>query len=204
MFLSAPLHASAIGLLVGSIEFPSLDEGLTIRLYYEGQIVKTEVQGNKLVYRIPTSRDQFRYFLLFVEDIDFVVKATGDDNVTQNTIEYLIAHPNVPYRVFELQKKGDGWFVVERLLPVGGRIPDSTIIVLHPAGHVNTVSGGNRFQLPSIVMKDNIVDLAGSEEKLQDTATELLLASLDCDALHVTMKENIKRMGNHVLFKPAA
>lgn len=199
------VDASAVGILIGNIEFPSLKEIPMMRLWFEGQIVKTEVHDNKISYRIPTSRYQEYFFLLFIEEIpQYILKEKTDDIPEQNTTNYFIVPEGVAYRIFELHRKGASWTVTERLLPANRRIPDSTIIVECPASHIAKVTGGNRFQLPSIIIKDNIVALAGSEEKLQESAIELLLASLDCDALHVPMKEHIKIAGNHILIKPAA
>lgn len=198
------VFGSAIGILIGDIEFPLLKEIPMIRLWFEGQIVKTETHDNKISYRIPTSRHQEYYFLLFIEEIPQYILKEGNDAIQQNTTDYLVVPEGVFYRIFELHRIGDEWTVIERLLPPTRRIPDSTIIVECPASHIEKVSGGNKFKLPTITMKHNLIALAGSEEQLLESSIEMLLASLDCDALHVPMKEHIKITGNHVLIKPMA
>jgi hypothetical protein len=195
-------QGSPVGLLIGKIVFP-VNHTQTYKLSYEGQEVTTEIDGNSLVFRIPTSTNQWRFFILFIENFEYVLKEKKAD-IQQNTIDYQVAPINTPYRIFELHRSGELWTVIERLLPDDGRIPDSTIIVRCPAEYFLAMNGGNRFQLPTIQLKDNIVELAGSKDLLDQKSAELLIASLDFAPLNTPMKETKQIVGNRILLVPTA
>jgi hypothetical protein len=196
------IYPSAISIRTGAIEFPlTLQRIPNVEIFYEGQKIKVEIETNKLVFNIPMSRMQWRFFILFVENADYVLKSS-DGLTVQNTVDYQIVQSGIPYRVFELQTQGDQWLIAERLLPDNGRIPDSTIIVYFPPNYIDTVTGGNRLELPHVLIKDNIVELAGGEELLQEKADELSLATIDTAMLHMPMKETVRLAGNRVLVIP--
>jgi hypothetical protein len=199
---SLQLQSSPIGLLIGKIVSP-LSRALTYEISYEGQKVTTEVDGSALVFRLPTSKNQWRFFLLFIEDFDYVFKESSAE-MQQNTVDYQRARANIPYHIFEIQRHGETWTVVERLLPHDGRIPDSTIIVKCPADYLKSIEGGTYYQLPTIALKDNIVELAGSEKHLRDKSAELHIASLELAAFQAPMRETIHLAGNRILLVPTA
>jgi hypothetical protein len=196
------IFGSPVGLLIGKIVFP-ISHAVVYGLSYEGQAVTTEIDGSSLVFRIPTSKNQWRFFILFIQDFEYSLKESSPE-IQQNTVNYQVACANTPYRIFELHRRGESWTIIERLLPDDGRIPDSTIIVRCPAEYLQSIDGGNRFQLPTIALKDNILELAGSEELLKTKSNELLLASLDLAPLHTPMKETKQIAGNRVLLVPTA
>jgi hypothetical protein len=180
-----------------------LSQALTYELSYKGQEIKTEVDGNTLLFRIPISKQQHRLLLLFIEDFDNVFKEVIED-VQQITVDYQVARVNTPYHLFELQRADQTWNVIERLLPDDGRIPDNTIIVRCPAHYLKSIEGGSYYQLPTITLKDNIVQLAGSEKQLEDKSIELHMASLDLAPFLEPMKETKKLVGNRILIVPTA
>jgi hypothetical protein len=198
------IDASAISLRTGIIEFPrTLQRIPPLEIFFEGQKIKVEVEGNKILFTVPMNRRLLRFFFLFVEHPDYLTKSSTD-NTPQNTIDYLRVKQGTPYRIFELQSQQDQWFVIERLLPEDGHIPDNTIIVYIPAAYIADVTGGNRLELPHVIIKDNIVDLAGgSEDILQQITDELTIKALDFAALHIPMKESMHLVGNRVLLVPA-
>ena len=59
------------------------------------------------------------------------------------------------------------------------------------------LEGGSSIQLPRIVIKDNVIELAGSESALADSSIKLLLSSLDTDAIHATITQEVKQDYQH-------
>ncbi|HEV2916218.1 MAG TPA: hypothetical protein VGW78_00570 [Candidatus Babeliales bacterium] len=200
--IAANIYCSPIGLLIGKIVFP-LSQALTYELTYGGQKITTEIDGSTLIFRMPINKHQQSFFLLFIEDFDNVYKI-GESAIEQKTVDYQIARAGILYHFFELQKDNDAWIVAPQLLPDNGRIPDNTIIVRCPADYLKSIEGGSYYQLPTIVLKDNIIELAGSEEQLQEKSVALHMASLDIAPFYEPMKETKKLSGNRILIVPTA
>jgi len=95
--------------------------------------------------------------------------------------------------------KKDKWIVVVKELPENKQIPDDAIIVLLDAQYVDDVKPENNFEFPKIVIKDDVLEIAGSESALQDKAIELLLSSIDYNPLHVTSKKHTKQDQQKIL-----
>src|SRR5689334_12576385 len=67
--------AHAVSMLFGTIEFPrTVKTAPQHELFYEGQKIKAEVDGHKLLFNIPINRMLNRFFILFVEDPSYVLK----------------------------------------------------------------------------------------------------------------------------------
>ncbi len=67
------------------------------------------------------------------------------------------------------------------------KIPDDALIVCYTPQYVERMEGGSSIQLPKIIIKDNVLELAGSESNLIDSSITLLLSSLDTDAIHANV-----------------
>ncbi len=205
IFLGSLLHTSiygsAVSMLFGTIEFPrTIKTAPQHELFYEGQKLKTEVDGHKLFFNIPIHRMLNRFFMLFVEDPSYVLKQS-EGNFQQNTIDYLKS--GTIYRIFELQTYNTGWRVFERLLDNTLAIPDNTIIIYMPPTYVDKIVGGKGLQLPHVMIKENIVELLSSSlETLQRKADELSIAAIDLCTFHVPTQEATFVAGNKRIIVP--
>jgi hypothetical protein len=203
VLVDVPLHAHAISIRMGTIEFPrSLKSIPSYEIFYEGQKIPTEIDGNKLLFTIPINRMQQRFFVIFMEKPSFLIKETGFCG-QQNTIEYLMLNENVSYRIFELKPFGNSWLCEEYLLPDNLMVPDNTIFVYIPPMYIDSLVGGNRFELPRIIIKQNILELiGGSLEELQKKADELSIEAINFNALHIPVKETVRIAGNKRIVVP--
>jgi hypothetical protein len=198
-----PVHTHAISIRMGTIEFPrSLKSIPSYEIFYEGQKIPTEIDGNKLLFTIPINRIQQRFFIIFMEKPSFSMKESGQCG-QQNTVDYLMLNEGVVYRIFELKPFGNSWLCEEYLLPDKLIVPDNTIFVYIPPLYIDTLVGGNRFELPRIVIKHNILELlGGSLEELQKKADELSIEAINFNALHVPVKETVRMAGNKRIVVP--
>ena len=139
--ISSSAYGHAISMLFGTIEFPRTIKTIPqYEIFYEGQKIKPEVDGNKLLFNIPINRMLNRFYILFVENPSYVLKES-DGTIQQNTIDYLKS--GTAYRIFELQPQGTNtWLCVERLLADNLAIPDNTIIVYMPPTYIDKLVGG--------------------------------------------------------------
>jgi hypothetical protein len=199
--VALPVHAHAVSMLFGTIEFPrTVKTAPQHELFYEGQKIKAEVDGHKLLFNIPINRMLNRFFILFVEDPSYVLKQS-DNTLTQNTIDYLKS--GTTYRIFELQMLASSWRVFERLLDNSLAIPDNTIIVYMPPNYIDKIVGGKGLQLPHVMIKENIIELlSGSLEALQKKADELSIAAIDLCTFHVPAQEATFVAGNKRIIVP--
>ena len=207
VLLSWQLFASSpFTVLPCSIEFPkSVKTVPQVCIYYGGERFPCEVdqESNRACFMLPVDKACTTFFFLITEALSF----ESEDN----TVQYLKA--DQPYKFYQMElvrvpkkryrlplkkekpKKEikDRWMIVKRDLKLDGRIPDDAIIVLLDENYVENVREDKAFELPTIVIKDNVLEIAGSEEKLQDKAVELLLSSLDYGPLHVNAKIHTKQ-----------
>lgn len=194
-------YSHAVSMLFGTIEFPrSIKTVPQYEIFYEGQKIKPEVDGNKLLFNVPINRMMNRFFILFVEDPSYVLKES-DGTIQQNTIDYLKS--GTAYRVFELHSQSSTWRIVERLLPENFAIPDNTIIVYIPPTYIDKLVGGKGLQLPHVMIKENVMDLvSGSFDALQKKADELSIAAIDLSSFHVPAQEAMWVAGNKRIIVP--
>lgn len=200
-FIHQIAYSHAVSMLFGTIEFPrSIKTVPQYEIFYEGQKIKPEVDGNKLLFNVPINRMMNRFFILFVEDPSYVLKESNS-TIQQNTIDYLKS--GTAYRVFELHSQGGAWRFVERLLPENLAIPDNTIIVYMPPAYIDKLVGGKGLQLPHVMIKENIMDLlSGSLDALQKKADELSIAAIDLSSFHVPAQEAMWVAGNKRIIVP--
>lgn len=180
-------------LFVGSIQFPKLKSIPNVRIYYRGNKIKSETdqEGKKVTFSLSENKLSTFFYLLITEQIH--------SETENNTIKYFKIQTNQKYKLFSLElitdNKGKSeWRIKEQQIPFKtGRIPDDAIIICYNPAFVEKIVGGTEIELPKIYIKDNIVSLVGSEDKLHDKSIELLLSSLDYDALHSTIKQAVKQ-----------
>ena len=92
------------------------------------------------------------------------------------------------------------WYITESSDELDqGKIPDDTIIVCYDPEYVDKLEGGTNIDLPRIIIKDNILELVGSEDKLHELSTTLLLSSLDSDSMHSKIEHEVKQNNQTML-----
>lgn len=95
------------------------------------------------------------------------------------------------------------WSITQESLPNDSRrIPDNAIIVNYYPTLVETIAGGTKFELPTIKMKNNLLELVGSEKELQELSDSLLLTCLDVEPLHATIQQKVRFGKLHTLVAP--
>lgn len=185
------------GVFYGTIQFPTTLEMVpNIRVYYAGhKIVCQPNDGAKqITFEIPEQRQRTFFYLLITPDVEFCSP--------DNTIPFLRLKKDVPYTFYTLEltlvpsktkkrKLSDPtydyeWVIKEIDLATlaGGRIPDDTIIVRYHPHYVQGLEGGNVVEFPKIIIKPDIVKLAGSEVKLHEISDKWFLAALNTDTIH--------------------
>ncbi len=188
-----------------TIQFPyALHETPDIRAYCGGHIIKGNVDNkNKtLFFSIPEDRYKTTFTLLITN------AHAIDCTATDNTIHHLKIDTKHSYKLYVLtlkerivtspsstkEPRTEYMWDSERitLSADDSRIPDNTIIVCYNPDFIDKIEGGNAVTLPTLYVKDNIISLLGSESKLHEKSIELLLSSLDYDAIHATIKHHVK------------
>jgi len=207
-------------LLMGMIQFPRMLKKVpAIRVYYGGKIVNSYTHEGipKVTFEVSRNNHQTIFYLLVTEHIKYQVKTFSDVSWQSNTIDYLQLPPNQQYKFYRLELVSDAiesidnmkflkqqnvpteennsyhWKIYEEQLPKSGKIPDETIVVCYFSNAIAMLNGGSKLELPTIVIKHNVIDLMGSEEKLHEASVKLQIASLDTDTIHTPTKREIKQ-----------
>lgn len=191
-------------LRLGTIQFPhSITRVPSMRIYYAGHKIPTahDNEGRKITFTLNTN----------VQKIHVVVTPNISFHTVpnENIVDFLKADVDYKYWVMTLDKKTckkDGvtvtvdpveyeWSTKTEQL-VDGRIPDEAIIICYDPAYINGVVGGSSFELPTIQIRDNVVQLAGSESQLQDASAKLLLSCIDFDTIHTAIRREVKTEGH--------
>lgn len=189
-------------LFMGSVQFPHILESVPeLRVYCKGHKIKCEKsnESKKLSFAIQDARHRTSFYIVITNNIKYKIQE-------RNTISHLIVDPKKPYKLyrvdfvpqqytfdFDNEQQQYVWQVEEQRLSLkNGRIPDDAIIICYNPDFIESVRGGNAIELPTVHIKSNIVALLGSEEKLHDKSIELLLASIDHDAIHSAIVQELK------------
>lgn len=184
-------------LFIGSIQFPSTVHLVpSIRVYYAGSKIVCETDDNskKVIFSVPEFKQRTFFYLLISSDVEFCSH--------ENTVPFLKLKRNCPYKFYALQrvpaeskkrKRNEQsqpeftWIIKELNLQLpDDRIPDETIIVRYSPEFVETIEGGNAIEFPKIVIKNDILKLAGSESKLHEISNSWFLAAMNTDTIHET------------------
>lgn len=191
-------------LYVASLQFPSVIKELPdIRAYFAGSKITCEKDKelHRLLFTISTERSLRKMYLLVVENSFFETE--------ENTVKYLKIKPSNQYKLWSLElmhkknaealeskvvggiklnadEKSPYFWIIheENVDPITGQIPDNTLIVTYDPKLIDHLEGGSGVELPKMIIASNILDIVGSEEKLQDLSARYLLSALDSDAVH--------------------
>ena len=186
-------------LFSGTIQFPELIERVpSMRVYYSGNKITClpSHHSKKLLFSVPEERQRRYFYLLITEKVRFKTE--------ENTIKYLKIDPQSPYKLYflvspqtpasgKIAKKEDlVWEIGEKRLGTDGRLPDNTIIICCDPKLVETLVGGDLLELPTIMIKETLLDVVGTEKKLHESFEQLLLTLLDIDTLHSPVEPQTK------------
>lgn len=195
---------------VGSIIFPKTIKNLPqISLYRRGIKIKTENEdsNNKIQFTISEDKAYRKFYLLITKSIM--------PNIDDNTVKCLKIDPKQSYKLYEftiytnqeltinpinnLQETREiySWNVQNIKLNSLGIIPDDTLIMIFNPNYIDSIEPGNSLELPKIIIKKNILELAGSEKNLSNETNELLLSCLDLNIIHTTPTSEIKKADNN-------
>jgi hypothetical protein len=194
------INLKASSLILGTIQFPStLLTVPTVRLYCAGQIVPSTIdQKNKTIsFTIPKYAQQYHFYLLIAQKVHFAPASSRyQAGTTTNTAAYLKLEPSQQYKLYSLllipELTSDNqlrytWRITPAQLdPHELKIPDDTLIFCYNPAWVENIKGSNSFELPTIKISNNVVEMCGSEQAFQTMSAHIMLACLDSDTLHAT------------------
>ena len=209
------LHLQASSLIMGAVQFPSsVTKVPRMRIYCGGQIIPyescdTEYEAKKFIFKIPKTRYQRTFHIFITESINFKAAKNRTKKEPQNTIKYLTVPAGQAYKLYKLklvptapENEFDDdskdqtyqWKIKEESIAEKKRkIPEDAIIVCYNPDWVDELRIENAFELPTIALKKNLLELAGTEQKLAEFSDTLLLASINSDTIHATMRQVIKQ-----------
>lgn len=200
-------------LIMGSIKFPkSITQVPMIRIRCMGQRIPTascEVNHitKEFSYSIPLPAAQKTFYMLITEDVQ-------GKNITQNqshasavnTIQYLKILPEQAYTCYKCvltnQPKNTWRITPHTLDPDTGQIPDDAIIICYNPAYVDRIEGQNKFTLPRIIIKEEILDLVGSNEDFEQYNTRTLLTAMNNDALHAPLNQHVIHQKDRNIITP--
>lgn len=194
-------------LMWGTIQFPKNVSVIPdIRIYYSGQRIKCETNDElkRITYAIPDVAHKPFFKLLITDNVEFVSEC--------NVIKYLKVHEGTPYKFYQIdlmhsmqhlcsleqpfesestnQYNAMSWQIREyRNALIHGRIPDDTIIICCKSSYIDHLENTKASSLPTIKIRSDILELAGSEKRLHENFDELVLSLLDCDTIHAAMQQ---------------
>ncbi|MFC1842625.1 hypothetical protein ACFLYU_03135 [Candidatus Dependentiae bacterium] len=194
-------------LFVGNILFPqTITKIPQISLYRRGLKIQAETENacKKVQFTISEDKECKRFYVLITPYLQ--------PQIEDNTVKCLKIEAAQSYKLYEIKlfvtqdtratstftkntqksKESYFWQIRERKIREDRAIPDDALIVIFNPDYVEKLEGGNDLELPKIIIKNNVLELAGSEKKLQAEADELLMASLDLNILHTKPTSEIK------------
>jgi len=189
-------------LFVGNILFPQTIKSIPqISLYQRGIKIQTETDdsGKKIQFTVSEEKRHKR--------LHFLITPYVQPKLENGIVTCLKISRKQNYKLYKLklietrdsQKSDMGkgsiryrWEINEKKLGTERIIPDDTLIIIFNPHYIEKIDEGSNFELPKIWIKNNILELAGSEEKLHDEVNELLMASLDLNILHIKPTSEIK------------
>lgn len=161
-----------------------------------------EAQNTIGYFRVPKKQDYKLYKLQLVCE-----QPDQNGNPLQSYRHMFDADATNRFSQKDTKKKQPmySWRVTEQTLPEGTRsIPEDTIIVYYYPHLIESISGGSKFELPTIKIKPDLLALVGSELKLHELSDGLVLSCLDHDSLHATIQQKVRFGKLHTLVAPTA
>ena len=202
------MNLSAQSLLMGTIQFSKNSTALPIHIQYGGTQITTamhESSSPKITFEIIKGNDQTRFYLLITPiNVSGKLKETPDENVFQNTIEYLKVDPDTQYVFYVLDLIKDDattyhWDIKTEKLPETGQIPDKTVIIECYPEWIKDFKGGSGVELPTLFVDNAMVEQNRSEEKFEEDLIKLQLTALESNTIHAPTRRKTKTTGQRVL-----
>ena len=189
------LHTDSVPMLfTGTIQFPKQVQHIPSMVIYSllGCKVSSEFDQRKhgLTYTIYRQRDLRHFWLLITHHIIPVPY----DKTEQSTLQGWRVDTTQPYKFYGLTRvieeipQADSstitsrirWDIQEHdLAPFHGQLPDDTLIIYYDPLLIAEVRGGSPFELPTIVMKNDLITRVGSEALLHELSEKLSIAAVD-------------------------
>lgn len=176
----------------GTIQMPTncvLASG--IRVWHEGKALRTDFDplSEKVSFEVSIDSDTRFFYLVISHQLSF---QTQDNTVTHFEI---VAGGSCKMYCLELTKNGAGQLVweIQQLKKMITPIPVEAVVVYCPAEYVQEVVSTSSIEFPKIVLKNNLIELLGSAEKLDDILAWVRLHAIDYDPVHETVKREIKK-----------
>jgi hypothetical protein len=195
---------------MGTIQWPSeLKKTPSLRLYHAGHQLADEVNNEtrQSTFAIPEARDIPALCIIVTEPKNIKPHMAED-----NTISHLELKKDASYKCFQLTRikhelpatetaadvakslaSTESWAVEQRTLRTDRLIPDNAIILCCNPEVIHCQAGGNSFELPTLVISNNIIKKLGSEKAVHEKADTLLLSCLDLDTLHTKLTYDVKQ-----------
>jgi hypothetical protein len=190
---------------MGAIKFPlSFSQIPITRIYASGKIVPYDWcapdNTTKLfTFSIPHNPGDNTIYLLITETVQFEKaqsKYLSAEN-TNNIACLKMKTENQPYKFYKLTLVSEKpveakdplyhWIIEEQTLPAG-KIPDDAVTICYDATSIESISGGSEYELPTIYLKQDL-----SESALQKLTNNILLSSLDSDAIHAPIHQEVQQ-----------
>ena len=215
---------SAQNIVLGGIQFPGGVLSVpSVSLYWCGRqipdvaCVKND-HMNRFTFTLQRDRNQKRFYVLVTEVVRCVPPSHAKGCST--TVDHLaVPEGYEDYKLYALSLEqdassvgGDGkqekkysWRMQEELRLLDDRsIPDETLIVVWDPKTVSHFDGGSSTELPSLMLRSDLISYFGTEQKMQRYAVALQLRAIDLNTFHAPMEQKIKVVGNCVVRTPAA
>ncbi len=206
-------------LLLGTIQFPQnlKQEIQDVHILYRGDPAPTQIdQTNKnITFSLFRESTQFSFKLLIAEpqSIEQSFLTSKYQTEPTNLVAYQRIKKGKPYRYFmltfipEISKDATRhitytWHIQEsRISDKNVRIPDDAIIMHLVPEWVDTLSAGSGFNFPTIQMREDLIQLTGSEERFKKKLSEIALARID-KAPFEGKKQTVamKQVGNTIIY----
>lgn len=181
------------------VQFPTTLKAIPpIYMYYCGSPIKPDDYNtrNKLLFSFLENRMRTRFWLVVTDTMPKL------EMLIDNTVDYLKIDSSRNYKFYALtlmakeiantEKIEYVWNVQEGPIPAkNGRLPDDTLILNYNADFVDRLEGGNAIELPTIVIKQDIVKLAGSEKSLDLLHEQSIMTAIDYNAIHAPLEQEV-------------
>jgi len=179
---------AAPSVLGGTLQFSKNSTLVDINIDFCGAQIATTSHDTaipKITFEIPKSKDQWHFDVLITSTkIDFQLKQFPDQEVIQNTVDYLKIDPQASYKYYSIDFVDSAWEIEEKKLPETGRIPDRTIIIECYPEWIQDFKGGSEVEFPTLYLNNAIADLGATEEDFKEALVKLELAALDSKIIH--------------------
>ncbi len=213
---ATPIMSASQSMFIGTIQFPATIKKVpNLRIWYGGHKITGETNNRtkQLIFSIPEIGESKKFHIVISDSIQFEMEEDAD-----NTAKYMKIGNNKPYKCCEIvrmkqeqsfhtnatyeytgsrplineSKVAYSWKITKKGLDNNRQLPENAIVICFPSDYVDRIEGGNKSELPRIMVKQDLLERVGSEQKLHDQATELLLSAINFDTMHTKITQEIK------------